>query len=166
MPDRKALLLWVCTMLLASCGGSQPQPSTVVLPAAVPAPDPPAPESTADAPKPAPPPPSHPLRGADTVGVRPLQSAAATKAEELFSEGKALMAAGAVPQACAKFEASNRIEPAMGTLLNLAVCEELAGHVFRACRFFREVVQLAQVRGQMERARYATERAARLGCSP
>jgi hypothetical protein len=83
----------------------------------------------------------------------------------LFRGGKALMAANAIPQACAKFEASQQLDPAMGTLLNLAACEELAGHIPRACGFFREAEKRGQA-GTDVRARFARERADRIGCPP
>jgi hypothetical protein len=44
-------------------------------------------------------------------------------AEGLFTEGKALMQAGDYEAACPKLSESDRLEPALGTKLNLASCE-------------------------------------------
>ncbi|NOU28880.1 MAG: hypothetical protein HOO96_13330, partial [Polyangiaceae bacterium] len=48
-------------------------------------------------------------------------------AETLFREGRKALEAGDYAVACAKFAESQRIEPAPGTLLNLAGCEERSG---------------------------------------
>lgn len=45
-------------------------------------------------------------------------------AESLFREGKRLMKEGKLAEACDKLEASDRLEPSVGTLLNLADCRE------------------------------------------
>jgi hypothetical protein len=50
--------------------------------------------------------------------------AQSVEAEALFREGKRLMKDGQTAQACDKFEASNRLESSVGTLLNLADCRE------------------------------------------
>ncbi|MFO0567610.1 MAG: hypothetical protein U0263_18270 [Polyangiaceae bacterium] len=55
----------------------------------------------------------------------------ATAAEALFNAGRDAVKAGDYPTACAKFRESNRLDPAPGTVLNLADCEEHLGHVDR-----------------------------------
>jgi hypothetical protein len=58
-------------------------------------------------------------------------------ADELFRAGKASMARGDVLRACAQFEESLRYEPASGTQLNLADCEQRAGHRARSLSLFQ-----------------------------
>ena len=57
-------------------------------------------------------------------------------AETLFREGRHAADLGNFAVACEKFEASHRLEPAPGTLLNLADCEETRGQLTRAWRDF------------------------------
>lgn len=81
----------------------------------------------------------------------------ATTAEALFNEGREAVKAGDFPRACAKFRESNRLDPAPGTVFNLADCEEKLGHVATAWTLFREVTQ--RVPASDERHAIATERA-------
>ena len=46
--------------------------------------------------------------------------ASGAQAEVLFREGRDLMTAGKYPEACAAFEQSQKLEPAISTLLNLS----------------------------------------------
>jgi hypothetical protein len=62
-----------------------------------------------------------------------------TAAEGLFRAGREAMKQGDLEQGCNWFRESNRLEPALGTQLNLAICEEALGHLTRAHRLFREV---------------------------
>ncbi|MFO0572351.1 MAG: hypothetical protein U0263_42415 [Polyangiaceae bacterium] len=84
----------------------------------------------------------------------------ATAAEALFNAGRDAVKAGDYPTACAKFRESNRLDPAPGTVLNLADCEEHLGHVATAWTLFREVTQ--RVPPSDERHALATQRAAQL----
>src|SRR5262245_22167350 len=49
---------------------------------------------------------------------------ASLEAEQLFRDGKALMKAGEPTEACAAFEASEKIEHNIATVLSLADCRE------------------------------------------
>jgi hypothetical protein len=60
-------------------------------------------------------------------------------ADTLFREGRRAADAGDYTLACAKFAASKRIDPAPGTMLNLADCEEARGELTRAWHDFLEL---------------------------
>lgn len=61
-------------------------------------------------------------------------------AEQLFLEGKSLMKEGRTEEACQKFEASHDADTsATGTLLNLALCNEVRGNTATAWAQFRQV---------------------------
>jgi hypothetical protein len=70
---------------------------------------------------------------------------AGAQAEVLFREGRDLMAAGKYTEACASFEQSQKLEPALSTLLNLAGCREKAGQLATAWGLFLEAER--QTRG-------------------
>jgi tetratricopeptide (TPR) repeat protein len=53
-------------------------------------------------------------------------------AEVVFEAGREAMAAGDYDEACEKFEASLRLDPAPGTLMNLGNCEEKRGRIASA----------------------------------
>jgi hypothetical protein len=63
-------------------------------------------------------------------------------------------------EACPKIAESQRIEPRVGTLLNLAVCHEQTGKVATAWVQYQQVLTSARAEGQTERERLATERIA------
>ncbi|HVV85161.1 MAG TPA: hypothetical protein VHE35_19000 [Kofleriaceae bacterium] len=46
------------------------------------------------------------------------------QAEKLFTEGKALLAAGKLAEACDRFDASQKMDPSPSTLMNLGDCRE------------------------------------------
>jgi len=58
--------------------------------------------------------------------------AAPSAAEQAFREGRAAVQAGDYPTACAKFNQSQSLEPAPGTLMNVADCEEHTGKLIAA----------------------------------
>jgi hypothetical protein len=80
--------------------------------------------------------------------------------EALFREGRAASEAGDHAKACAKFRESNRLDPAPGTIFNLADCEEKLGRLATAWTLFREVSQ--KLSAQDDRHAIATSRAAAL----
>jgi tetratricopeptide (TPR) repeat protein len=88
------------------------------------------------------------------------QNASDTKAaaDALFDEGKRLIAAGNVDQACAKFEASLQRLDRLGVRLNLADCHEQQGRTATARAEFDEAALQAKERGD-DRAAYARQRA-------
>lgn len=80
-------------------------------------------------------------------------------AEGLFHEGRRLIDAGQVSNACPKFLASYKLSPAVGTLLNLADCYERNGQTATAWVRFREAIALSQRAGRTDRERVAEGRA-------
>jgi hypothetical protein len=55
-------------------------------------------------------------------------------AEALFRAGRDALKRGAWAAACSKLAESQTLDPAAGTALNLAVCQEKLGNVARPCR--------------------------------
>jgi hypothetical protein len=82
----------------------------------------------------------------------------AAAAERLFQEGRSLLTKGETASACAKFEESMRLDPAAGTLLNLAQCREAEGKLASAWGHFRELATMARRAHQVPRALHAEER--------
>jgi hypothetical protein len=59
--------------------------------------------------------------------------------------------------ACAKFAESERLDPRVGTLINLALCEEALGLVATARRYWEQATDLARATGDA-RVTYTTDR--------
>ncbi len=91
--------------------------------------------------------------------VTPEEKAAA---EAVFQEGMRLIKQGNFADACPKFEMSQRVEPAVGTMLYLGECYEKTNRTASSWAMFREAASLAEVSGQVERMKTAQARAARL----
>jgi hypothetical protein len=79
-------------------------------------------------------------------------------AEALFDDGRKLMSSGQYADACAKFEASQALDPGVGTSLNLADCYEKLGRTASAWAQFRETVSAARKAGSVDRERIARQR--------
>ena len=62
-------------------------------------------------------------------------------ADALFKEGRAAMGDRDYEKACAKFRESEALDPAVGTLFNLADCEEKRGKLATAHTLFLEVLR-------------------------
>ncbi|WP_394822202.1 hypothetical protein [Pendulispora albinea] len=78
-------------------------------------------------------------------------------AEALFRAAKQAVQAGDYKTACEKFEQSQQLEPAPGTLLNLADCEEHLGRLGLASQHFR--LAALHFRAGDSRITYAKQRA-------
>lgn len=76
-------------------------------------------------------------------------------AQALFDEGKALLAAGKVNEACAKLAESQRIEPSGGTILHLAVCHMQAGKTATAWTELNDAISQARRDGRADREKAA-----------
>lgn len=80
-------------------------------------------------------------------------------AESLFREARAAMSSGRIAEACGKFDASHKLDPQLGTLLNLAVCHEKEGRTASAWAEFTEVAERADHAKDAERAAFARKHA-------
>jgi hypothetical protein len=78
-------------------------------------------------------------------------SARIALAETLYHEGRRLMAEQSYGEAAAKFAESHRLDPATGTLLNLATCHARDGRLATAWLEFNVALRRAQQSGQHDR---------------
>jgi hypothetical protein len=83
-------------------------------------------------------------------------------AEVLFRDGRKLASEGKVAAGCEKLAESQRIDPKLGTLLNLADCHEKEGRTASAWAEFTEAASVATNTDQEERAQFAKTHAADL----
>lgn len=90
------------------------------------------------------------------------QPASNAAAEQLFMEGRALMQEGKYEAACPKLAESHRLDPGVGTLLNLGECWEKLGRTASAWATYREAETLARRSAQKERAAHAASKVAAL----
>src|SRR4051812_19346522 len=68
-------------------------------------------------------------------------------ADALFNEAQRLVLAGRAAEACPKFVESQRLDPALGTILNLADCLEKIGQTASAWALFNDLQDTAQRAG-------------------
>ncbi len=76
-----------------------------------------------------------------------------------FREGQQLLEAGKITDACAKLGTSYELEPALGTLLNLAYCHERMGMFATAWHEYDDASTKAARSGQNERQAFAVQHA-------
>jgi hypothetical protein len=83
---------------------------------------------------------------APLLAVCALSGSAAARdaagAEALFRSGREALRRGDYDGACSAFEASQRLDPAAGTALNLAECEQGRAHIASAWQHLREALDL------------------------
>jgi serine/threonine-protein kinase len=98
-----------------------------------------------------------------TPGSARAQSATdQATAEALFREGRKLYDQGHYPEACAKLAESQRLDPAPGTLLNLAGCYEKNGQTASAWATFQSAIAAAHRKGRADWEELARSRVATL----
>ncbi|HTA90681.1 MAG TPA: hypothetical protein VK745_13920 [Polyangiaceae bacterium] len=85
------------------------------------------------------------------------QDSNAAIAESLFRDGKRLSAEHKFAEACPKFAESYKLDPGLGTLLNLATCHEAEGKPASAWAEFSEASSRARREGDNDRAQLADE---------
>ncbi len=78
----------------------------------------------------------------------------AAVAEKLFREGRDAIVAGRLDEACPKLAESHRLDPGVGTLLNLGDCYVRAGKVASAWATYGECETLARRSAQRDRAQF------------
>ncbi|WP_437650582.1 hypothetical protein [Sorangium sp. So ce362] len=79
-------------------------------------------------------------------------------AERLFREGRALLVEQRFAEACPRLEESQRLEPSLGTKLNVAFCHERLGDVATAWVGFQEASTTARTEGDAAREAFARSR--------
>lgn len=89
----------------------------------------------------------------------PPPSATIAAAEQLFNEGRSMFDKGDFAAACPRFEASYKLDAALGTLLNMATCYEKLGQLASAWGRYREVLAVATKVGDLARIKIARDRA-------
>src|SRR3954471_21118490 len=85
------------------------------------------------------------------------QTGNAAMAESLFREGKRLSGEKNFAQACPKFQESYRLDPGLGTLLNLATCHESEGKLASAWAEFSEASSQAKRQSDNDRGQLAQD---------
>ena len=87
--------------------------------------------------------PRHSLFVLAAVGVLAGSARASPESDKLFHDGRELLKAGNIPEACEAFAGSEKLDAKVGTLLNLADCREKQGQTATAWSLFVEAKQLA-----------------------
>jgi hypothetical protein len=82
-------------------------------------------------------------------------------AETLFYAARGMMEDGRIADACRKFEESYRLDPASGTLINMAVCHEKEGRSASAWGEYRQALSEAKHANNTLRESLASEGLAR-----
>jgi serine/threonine-protein kinase len=93
----------------------------------------------------------------NTVHAQPARDPAG--AEKLFAEARKLLDAGKYAEACQRLADSQKLDPGVGTLLNLAQCYEKMGRTATAWATYHEAAAAARANGQGDREKKAARAA-------
>jgi hypothetical protein len=99
------------------------------------------------------------IAGAGEARAEQQDALRTARAEKLFDDAKRLLEQGHVKEACASFAESRKLDPQVGTLLNLALCHEREGKIASAWAEYNGVVESATRSAQPKRAEFAKARA-------
>lgn len=92
------------------------------------------------------------------TAVSGAQRVGESVAQALFEEARLLMLDNRTPEACPKFAESLRLDPALGTLLNLALCHEKQGKTATAYLEYTDAIAQAARESDTERHALAQQR--------
>jgi hypothetical protein len=81
------------------------------------------------------------------------------RADDLFRQGQERLQMGSTREACELLASSHRLDPALGTLLNLALCHQKEGKIATAHREYVTAATWARERSEGEREQFARQRA-------
>jgi Tetratricopeptide repeat len=90
------------------------------------------------------------------LAAPPAHADEVADAEALFNAAKALRDEGDYAQACPKFEASQKLDPQLGTLINIADCYEKLGKWATAWARYQAAIEIAEKRND-DRIAFVTE---------
>lgn len=85
-----------------------------------------------------------PLTAGAPAGVTSAEDSDVARSNELFREGRRLLAEGRGDEACSRFQASLALRRSPGTLLNIGKCLEASGDLTGAVSAFEETLALAR----------------------
>jgi len=90
--------------------------------------------------------------------VRGFADTPQERARKLFEEGRELAKVANFTEACDRFAKSFELDPAPGTVVNFADCQEHLGHLSRAWELFEQAASRADHESNAVRAQYARDR--------
>jgi hypothetical protein len=94
------------------------------------------------------------------ASAQPLPGGSPAMAEALFQQARDLFKQERYAEACPRFAESQRLEPKLGTLLNLAVCHEKIGKIATAWAEYTSAATIARRDGSKEREDFARDQVA------
>ncbi len=91
------------------------------------------------------------------IAPSPARADSAALAESLFRQGVSAMEQGDLGRACGLLTESQRLDPGGGTVLNLALCHERAGHLATAWARYVEALGIARQDKREDRVTFAEQ---------